>query len=138
MGNAKQVFQVMTITVDENLSIVKHKTKLRKANMTISLTRHRVPLSLLRSIYHSFFQPHLGIWGKNISNHSRICKLQKIAVRLMTLSYFDASSLTLFIRQISCQRLIVIFSLILSQPTEIYTSKLVVILEIFQKPTHGI
>ena len=88
------------LVIDENLSMNKHKEnvsrKLRNANGAISLIRHHVPLALLRSIYYALFQPHLQyglqIWGQNISFNSRISRLQKMAVRLMTFSDFSALS----------------------------------------------
>ena len=90
--------------IDDNLTMEKHKdsvaNKLRKANGALSLIRHYVPLSLSRCIYYAIFQPHiqygLQIWGQNITSNSRIVRLQKIAVRLMTFAEYNAPSKPLF------------------------------------------
>ena len=90
--------------IDDNLTMEKHKdsvaNKLRKANGALSLIRHYVPLSLSRCIYYAIFQPHiqygLQIWGQNIISNSRIVRLQKIAVRLMTFAEYNAPSKPLF------------------------------------------
>jgi len=94
------------ILIDENLSMTEHTEsiaiKLRKANGAISKIRHYVPINLLRSIYFALFHSHahygLQIWGQNLSPNSRITKLQKTAVRLMTFSNLNSSSKPLFLQ----------------------------------------
>ena len=92
--------------------------RLRKANGALSLIRHYVPLSILRSIYYALFQPHiqygLQIRGQNLSPNSRIIRLQKTAVRLLTFAEYNATTKSLFsLEQISCQSLIMFSSSVL-------------------------
>ena len=65
------------------------------------MIRHYVPFTVLKSIYFSLFQPkiHYGlqIWGQNLRPRSRINRLQRIGIRLITLSIFDAASKPLFV-----------------------------------------
>ena len=92
--------------IDENLSMNSHNEcisgRLRKANGALSLIRHYVPFSILRSIYYALFQPHiqygLQIWRQNLSPNSRIIRLQKIAVRLLTFAEYNATTKPLFAR----------------------------------------
>ena len=74
--------------------------KIRKADGALCMIRHYVPFTMLRSIYFSLFQPHihygLQIWGQNLCPISRINRLQRIAVRLITFSVFNAPSKPLF------------------------------------------
>ena len=92
--------------IDENLTMEKQKgavsSKLGKANGALSLIRHFVPLSVLRCVYYALFQPHiqygLQIWGQDITSNSRIARLQKIAVRIMTFAEYNAPSSPLFKR----------------------------------------
>ena len=92
--------------IDNNLTMTSHTKqvcdRLRKANGALSLVRHYVPYSVLRSIYFALFQPHiqygLQIWGQNLSRVSRVARLQKIAVRIITFSEYNATSKPLFTR----------------------------------------
>ena len=92
--------------IDDNLAMDSHKKqvcdRLRKANGALSLVRHYVPYPVLRSIYFALFQPHiqygLQIWGQNLSRVSRVARLQKIAVRVMTFSEYNTPSKPLFTR----------------------------------------
>ena len=92
------------LLIDENLSFYNHKeniiNKLRTANGALCMIRHYVPFTILRSMYFSLFQPHihygLQIWGQNLCPRSRINRLQRIAVRLITFSVFNAPSKPLF------------------------------------------
>ena len=91
------------ILIDENLSMAEHTEsiakKLRKTNGAIS---NYVPINLLRSIYFALFHPHahygLQIWAQNLSPSSRVTKLQKKAVCLMTFSKINSSSKPLFLQ----------------------------------------
>jgi len=51
-------------------------------------------------VYHAFFQSHLAyaiqVWGQKLSLSSRIIKLQKSAVRLLTFSDWNTHSKPLF------------------------------------------
>ena len=93
------------LLIDENLSFHNHIenviSKLRKANAALCIIRHYVSFTILRLIYFSFFQPHiyygLQIWGQNLCPRSRINRLQRIAVRLITFSVFNAPSKPLFV-----------------------------------------
>ena len=90
--------------IDDNLSMINHKKqvcgRLRKANWAFCLVRHYVPYLILRLIYYALFQPYiqygLQIWGQNISRSLRVATLQRIAVRIITFSDYNASSKPLF------------------------------------------
>ena len=92
--------------IDDNLAMTSHKkqvcNRLRKANGALSLVRHYVPYPVLRSIYFALFQPHiqygLQIWGQNLLRVSRVARLQKIAVRMITFSDYNTPSKPLFTR----------------------------------------
>ena len=75
--------------------------KLRKANGLISKLRHFAPKSILLQFYNSFFESHLRyacqIWAQNSNSCTRIFKLQKQCVRLLTFSNFNASSSPIFL-----------------------------------------
>ena len=75
--------------------------KLRKTVGIISRLRHVCPRSILLTIYHSLFASHINyasqIWGQHSSpNLSRVLKLQKSAIRLITFSGFRQPSKPLF------------------------------------------
>ena len=61
-----------------------------------------IPYPVLRSIYFALFQPHiqygLQIWGQNLLRVSRVARLQKIAVRMITFSDYNTTSKPLFTR----------------------------------------
>ena len=85
------------LLIDENLSFHNHiENVISKLRI-----RHYVPFTILRSIYLSLFQPHihygLQIWGQNLCPRSRINRLQRIAVRLITFSVFNAPSKPMFV-----------------------------------------
>ena len=76
-------------------------SKLRKANGILTKLRHYIPLEVLISIYYSLFHSHISygavVWGQNIKSNSRLCILQKKAVRIITFSRHDSHSKPLFI-----------------------------------------
>ena len=92
------------VILDEFLSWSYHQnvlaTKLRKSNGIISKLRHYLPASTMISIYYALFHSHLSfasqIWGQNLPFNSRIAKLQKSAIRLLTFSNYSAHSKPLF------------------------------------------
>ena len=80
------------IILDEFLSWTVHHnalaSKLQRANGVISKLRHFLPLESMISIYHALFNSHLSyaaqIWGQNLPTTSRLSKLQKTAIQLIT------------------------------------------------------
>ena len=83
---------------DDNLSVINHKKqvcgRLRKANGALCLVRLYVPYPFLRLIYYALFQPHIS--KPNISRSLRVATLQRIGVRIITFSDYNASSKPLF------------------------------------------
>ena len=73
--------------------------KLCNANGVISKLRHYLPKSVLLTVYYAFFSAHATyscqVWGQNLSN-SKILKLQKTALRLLTFSDFKHPSKPIF------------------------------------------
>ena len=92
------------VTIDEFLSWSYHlntlASKLRKSNGILSKLRHYLPAPSMISIYHALFNSHLSyasqIWGQNLPLNSRILKLQKSAIRLITFSDYTAHTKPLF------------------------------------------
>lgn len=77
--------------------------KLRNVNGIISKLRYYVPPTTLFCIYNSLFDSHLRyacqIWAQNINNNtSRIFKLQKRCLKLLTFSNFNSPSSPLFLQ----------------------------------------
>ena len=92
------------VTLNENMSWMSHTeglaNKLRISNGILCKLRHFMPRNLLRMVYFSIFNSHLSyalqIWGQCLSSQSRIIKLQKCAVRIMTFSDYNAPTTLLF------------------------------------------
>ena len=92
------------VYLDDHLSWKSHYdmlySKLRKANGLISKLRHFAPRSILLNFYYSFFESHLRYacqtWAQNPNSCTRIFKLQKQCVRLLTFSNFHANSSPIF------------------------------------------
>lgn len=96
------------LQLDQNLSFSEHlnklSAKLRNANGALSKIRHVASGSVLKSVFNSLFMSHISYacqtWGQDINlNTSRIFKLQKAALRLMSFSNFQAPSQPLFFKQ---------------------------------------
>ena len=75
-------------------------SKLSRANGVMAKLRHFVPLPLLKTLYYAIFHSHLTyasiIWGQSLSQNSKIGKLQKRCLRIITFSNFNAETLPLF------------------------------------------
>ena len=71
-----------------------------KTNGIISRVRHYATTKVLKSIYHAFFESNLSygiqVWGQGVSLNSRIGRLQKIAVRLISFSNWNDHTEPLF------------------------------------------
>jgi len=91
--------------LDDNLTWNFHfdhlAAKLRRSNGILSKLRHFVPQSILKTLYYAIFHSHLSyaviVWGQSTTQNSRIGKLQKRCMRILTFSNFDAESAPLFI-----------------------------------------
>ena len=96
-------FDFLGIMLDEcmtwNSHINKIAGKLSRVNGVLSRLKRFVPTDTLKMIYNALIQPHLNygvlLWGKNVA---RIWKLQKWAVRSITLSKYNAHTDPLFIK----------------------------------------
>ena len=93
------------IYIDSNLSFTNHLEqlcrKLRNANGAISKIRHVASYPVLKSVFNSLFSSHISYacqsWAQNTNlNSSRVFKLQKAALRLLTFSEFQTPSQPLF------------------------------------------
>ena len=92
------------IILDEHMSWKSHLTslaqKLSRANGILSKLRHVLPKQSLLTVYYALFQSHLSyanqVWGQALSHKSRIFKLQKASIRILTFSKYFAHSKPLF------------------------------------------
>ena len=95
------VFNFLGLTVDENLTWDAHVNKIsNKISRSIGILnrlKRFLPKSVLKTIYNSTILPHLQYcilcWGKNIS---RLRKLQKKAIRIISISKYNAHTEPLF------------------------------------------
>ena len=75
--------------------------KLSRANGILAKLRHFVPETLLKTLYYALFHSHISyaniVWGQALTQNSRIGKLQKKCVRILTFSDFNAETFQLFI-----------------------------------------
>jgi len=93
------------LQLDKNLSFANQlnslSVKLRNANGALSKIRHVTNESVLKSVFNSLFVSHLSYacqtWAQCINlNYSRIFRLQKAAIRILTFSDFHAPSQPIF------------------------------------------
>ena len=92
------------ILLDEHLTwktqINSLSLKLSRANGILSKLQHFLPPSTLTTVYYALFHSHISyatqVWGQHLPLNSRIFKLQKTALRLMTFSEYNAHSKPLF------------------------------------------
>ena len=92
------------VIIDEHLNFHAHidyiSTKLSRANGILSKLRNIVPITTLRTLYYALFHSHISyatqVWGQKLSIYSRIFKLQKASVRILTFSDFQAHTQPLF------------------------------------------
>ena len=98
------VIKYLGVFIDEKLNWKFHltqlSTKLIRANSMLALIRHHVPKQTLLSIYHGVFSSHLNygcqIWGQAINNNSKIFRLQKKAMRIVTFSEHNSHTGPIF------------------------------------------
>ena len=66
----------------------------------LSRIRYYLPKDILKNIYFALFHSKLTyaiqIWGQSLNHNSRLTKLQKSVVRLITFSNFQAASVPIF------------------------------------------
>jgi len=95
------------IYIDDTLSWETHTNfvcnKLRRANGALSKLRFYLPNNLMLSLYYALFHSHLSyacqVWGQNRKSQiSRVLTLQKIALRIISFSNFNAHSSPLFLK----------------------------------------
>ena len=97
--------QYLGVTIDEHLTWTEHinnlSLKLCQTNGILSKLRHYVPQKNCISIYYALFYSHILhgclVWQyTSKTNRSKLEKLQKKCLRIMTFSNFDAPSNPLF------------------------------------------
>jgi len=94
----------LSVFIDQNLSWSSHidfvANKLRRANGMLCTLRHVLPKNMMRTVYFALFHSQLSyalqVWGQSLPINSRIEKLQKSAVRIITFSRHTAHSAPLF------------------------------------------
>ena len=100
-----QVVKYLGVYLDEFLSGEAHSQelvkKLNRANGMLAKARHYVPDLELKNIYHAIFSSHLmygaQVWStKLLSVTTKITRLQKSTMRIMTFSEFRAHSEPLY------------------------------------------
>ena len=92
------------ILIDEflawNYQFEQLASKLSRANGIMAKLRHFVPQPVLKTIYYAIFHSHLSyasiVWGQSLSQNSRIGKLQKKCLRIISFSNFNAETQPLF------------------------------------------
>jgi hypothetical protein len=74
--------------------------KLKRANNILAISRHYLPLNLLKQIYYAQFHSHLSygcqVWGFNPNAYCQTFTLQKKAIRLISFANKDAHSDPIF------------------------------------------
>ena len=94
-------FNFLGITIDNNITWKPHLNKIRnklcKFNAILNKLKHELPKSTLLTLYNSMFSPHLSygilLWGAHADS---LAKVQKRAVRLITLSKYNAHTEPIF------------------------------------------
>jgi len=97
-------FNLLGITFDQNLTwkhhIIKIQNKISKVIGIMKHIKHQVPWYTLRTIYNSLIMPHINygilVWGHNLN---QLFKIQKKAIRTLTLSKYNEHTEPLFKRQ---------------------------------------
>ena len=92
------------ITIDKHLTFENHITilnaKLKRANNLLAISRHYLPLNLLKQIYYGQFYSHLTygcqVWGQDPNQIMKTAKLQEKAVRIISFADFNADPSPLF------------------------------------------
>ena len=94
-------FNFLGLTLNENLKwdshINKISNKINRYNGLLSKLKHYLPMYTLKTLYDSFILPHLNYailtWGFSCS---RIFKLQKKSIRIISLSKYNSHTEPLF------------------------------------------
>ena len=100
----KEYVNYLGVLIDENLNWSYHQEKaannLRKTNGVLNKIRYYLPKDLRRNIYFALFHSKLTyaiqVWGQSLILSSRLTKLQKTAVRIISFSNNRAVSLLIF------------------------------------------
>jgi hypothetical protein len=101
-------FKLLGVHLDENLTLQNHISilcnKLSRALFILRQTKNFLPKSALRMLYFSLFHCHITYCPIILSittqsNITRILKLQKKAIRIITNSNYNAHTNTLFFEQ---------------------------------------
>ena len=106
-------FDFLGLTINSNLNWTSHinkiSTKISRAIGIINKLKHFLPLHTLKTIYNTLVSPHIYFcitaWGFNLK---RILKLQKKAIRVISLSKYNSHTDPLF-KQLSILRVDHIF-----------------------------
>ena len=100
----KDYVNYLGVLIDKHLNWSHHQEKvakiLRQANGVLNRIRYYLPKDIRKNIYFALFHSKLSyaiqIWGQSLKMNSRITKLQKSAVRLISFSNFQAASKPIF------------------------------------------
>ena len=99
----KSTTNYLGLTMDEHLTFKQHlqilNAKLKRCNSLLALSRHYVPLAILKQIYYTQFNSNIiygcQIWG-HATDISITSTLQKKAIRIMSFSPPETHSSPLF------------------------------------------
>ena len=99
----KSTTNYLGLTMDEHLTFKQHlqilNAKLKRCNSLLALSRHYVPVEILKQIYYTQFNSNIiygcQIWG-HATDISKTSTLQKKAIRIMSFSPPETHSSPLF------------------------------------------
>ena len=100
----REYVNYLGVLIDKNLNWSYHQeklaTNLRQTNGVLSKIRYYLPKDLRRNIYfalfHSKFTYAIQVWSQSLTLSSRLTKLQKSAIRIISFSKNRAVSMAIF------------------------------------------
>ena len=100
----KDCVNYLGVLIDSQLNWSHHQEKvaksLRQTNGVLSRIRYYLPNVILKKVYFALFHSTLTyaiqVWGQSLAYNSRIARLQKSAIRLISFSSLQAASRLIF------------------------------------------
>ena len=100
----KDCVNYLGVLIDSQLNWSHHQEKvaksLRQTNGVLSRIRYYLPNVILKKVYFALFHSTLTyaiqVWGQSLAYNSRIARLQKSAIRLISFSSLQAASRPIF------------------------------------------
>ena len=100
----REYVNYLGVLIDKNLNWSYYQEKLasnlRQTNGVLSKIRYYLPKDLRRNIYFALFHSKLTypiqVWGQSLTLSSRLTKLQKSAIRIISFSTNGAASIPIF------------------------------------------